>query len=211
MDVLLIGIAGPSAGGKTTVTNLIRKEFSQDIVTVIAYDDYYKEQSSISLEERYLINYDHPNAFDSELLIKHIKMLKNGQVINKPKYDFVEHNRCKEFERIKATKIIIIEGLFTLLEKEMLELIDIKVYVEADADECFIRRLKRDIKERGRTPEMVMDQYLKTVKPMQERFITPTRKNADVIVLRGGENKVAIEMVTHLINNHLQKGENYGR
>lgn len=211
MDVLLIGIAGPSAGGKTTVTNLIRKEFSQDIVTVIAYDDYYKEQSSISLEERYLINYDHPNAFDSELLIKHIKMLKNGQVINKPKYDFVEHNRCKEFEQIKATKIIIIEGLFTLLEKEMLELIDIKVYVEADADECFIRRLKRDIKERGRTPEMVMDQYLKTVKPMQERFITPTRKNADVIVLRGGENKVAIEMVTHLINNHLQKGENYGR
>ena len=207
MDVLLIGIAGPSAGGKTTVTNLIRKEFDDDIITVIAYDDYYKDQSTIELEERYKINYDHPNAFDTKLLVKHLKKLKNVETINKPKYNFVEHNRETETETIIPTKIIIVEGLFTLLEKELLDLINIKVYVEADQDECFIRRLKRDISERGRTLEMVMEQYLNTVKPMQERFITPTRKNADVIVLRGGENIVAIEMVTHLINNHLTKGE----
>ncbi len=207
MSLLLIGIAGPSAGGKTTVTNKIMENFSESEVTKISYDDYYKDQSHLSLEERKKTNFDHPNAFDTDLLIEHLTALVNGEAIEKPTYDFTVNNRSNEVEVLKPSKIIILEGLFSLLDDRLLELLDIKVYVEADPDECFIRRLIRDRNERGRSTQSVIDQYIKTVKPMQERFIEPTRKVADVVVLRGGENAVAIEMVSQLIKSHLEKGD----
>ncbi len=207
MSVLLIGIAGPSAGGKTTVTNKIISNFDPSEVTVITYDDYYKDQSHLPLEERKKTNFDHPNAFDTDLLIEHLRSLINGEKIEKPIYDFKVNNRSDETEVVKPSKIIILEGLFTLLEPSIRELLDIKVYVEADPDECFIRRLIRDKNERGRTTESVINQYIETVKPMYERFIEPTRKFADVIILRGGENAVAIEMVSQIINSRIDKGE----
>lgn len=207
MSVLLIGIAGPSAGGKTTVTNKITDNFKDSEVTVITYDDYYKDQSHLPLEDRKKTNFDHPNAFDTDLLITHLKQLISGEKIEKPIYDFKVNNRSDETEVVKPSKILILEGLFTLLDQEIRELLDIKVYVEADPDECFIRRLVRDKRERGRTTDSVIQQYIKTVKPMYERFIEPTRKFADVIVLRGGENEVAIEMVSQIIKSRLDKGE----
>lgn len=202
---LIIGIAGPSAGGKTTVTDKILEQFPENTITVIKYDDYYKDQSHMSMDERVKTNYDHPNAFDTDLLIADLMKLRQGMAIEKPVYDFVEHNRSEVTERIEPGNIIIVEGLFTLLESRIRELLDIKVYVTADSDECFIRRLKRDTVERGRTTESVIEQYLTTVKPMKEKFIDPTSKYADVIVLRGGQNLVAIQMVTHMINDHINK------
>ncbi len=207
MSLLLIGIAGPSAGGKTTVTQKIMENFSDSQVTLISYDDYYKDQSHLTRDERKLTNYDHPKAFDTDLLVEHLTDLIKGKKIQKPIYDFTVNNRSKQTETLEPSNIIIVEGLFTLYEKQLRDLIDVKVYVEADADECFIRRLIRDRNERGRSTQSVIDQYLTTVKPMQERFIEPTRKFADVIVLRGGENGVAIEMVSQMINKQLEKGD----
>lgn len=203
MSILFIGIAGPSAGGKTSVTANITNNFKDEDITVINYDDYYKDQSNLTMEERYQTNYDHPNAFDTELLIKDLQSLKQGLSIEKPLYDFVTHNRSNQTEVVQPSHIIILEGLFALLDEEIRSLLDIKVYVEADADECFIRRLLRDRNERGRSTLSVVNQYLETVKPMQERFIEPTRKYADVVVLHGGKNVVAVEMVSKLIENHI--------
>lgn len=206
-NVLLIGIAGPSAGGKTTVTEKIYDKFSTtNHVTVISYDDYYKDQTNMTMEERVLTNYDHPNAFDTDLLIEHLQTLKSGNTIDKPIYDFVEHNRSVECETIESSRIIIVEGLFTLLDKDIRELLDIKLFVEEDPDVCFIRRLKRDMAERGRTVDSVMKQYMDFVKPMQEQFIEPTRKYADVILLHGGKNIVAVDMVSNMIESYIQKG-----
>lgn len=205
MGILFIGIAGPSAGGKTSVMENITKNFKEEHITVISYDDYYKDQSHLTMQERYKTNYDHPSAFDTDLLLNDLTKLKKGEAIDKPVYDFVEHNRSNKRECVNPSSIIIIEGLFVLLDLEIRSLLDIKVYVEADADECFIRRLQRDKKERGRSTQSVIDQYLTTVKPMQERFIEPTRKYADVVVLHGGKNRVAVEMVSHLIENHIKK------
>lgn len=196
---IVIGIAGPSGGGKTTVTRKIVKEFNDQVV-VINLDDYYKDQTHLSFDERVTQNYDHPNAFDVELIISDVRKLVNGEDIDKPVYDFTNHTRSEEHEHVKSKKIIIIEGLFTLLFDELRELLDIKVFVETDPDVCFIRRLVRDMNERGRTQESVINQYLLTVKPMQETFINPTRKNADIVVLHGGENQVFINMITNTIS-----------
>ncbi|MGL5020438.1 MAG: uridine kinase [Mycoplasmatales bacterium] len=205
--VLLIGIAGPSAGGKTSVTEKIYDKFSAtNHVTVISYDDYYKDQTKLTMEERIKTNYDHPNAFDTDLLVKHLNMLKNFKSIEKPVYDFVAHNRSSNIEKIENSSIVIIEGLFTLLDNDIRKLLDIKLYVEEDPDICFIRRLQRDMNERGRSLDAVINQYTKFVKPMQEQFIEPTRKYADLILLHGGKNIVAIDMVGHMINNYIEKG-----
>lgn len=205
METLVIGIAGPSGGGKTTVTKLISEKYTQGEVSVISYDNYYKDQSDMPFEERVNLNYDHPSAFDTDLLLAQIKALKSGQAIDMPTYDFAKHTRAEETILLKPTHIIIVEGLFPLLEEEIRELFNLKLYVETDSDICFIRRLHRDIKERGRDIDSVTKQYLDFVKPMYEQFIAPTRKNADLVVLNGGENGVAIEMITNYIDTHVDR------
>ncbi len=203
MDTLIIGIAGPSAGGKTSLTNKINDNLDHSDVIIIKYDDYYKDQSDMSFEQRLETNYDHPSSFDTELLISDLKKLKEGKTIEKPLYDFKEHNRKKETEIVEPKKVIILEGLFTLLDEELRDLLDIKLYVLEDSDICFIRRLLRDTKERGRTIDSVIEQYTKTVKPMQEKFVDPTKKYADLIVLRAKENDIAIKMIIDRIKKEL--------
>lgn len=209
MKTMVIGIAGPSAGGKTSVARAIQQGVKADQVLILKYDDYYKDQSDIPLEERILTNYDHPNAFDTELLIEDICKLKEGKQIEKPIYDYQYHTRKKETEIIKPHPVIVIEGLFTLLESELRDKLDLKIYVNEDSDICFIRRLKRDTIERGRTAESVIKQYIETVKPMQEKFIENTKKYADVIILRGKENQVGIKIIVNDIDKFLntKKGE----
>lgn len=207
MVKLIIGVAGPSAGGKTSVTNKIKDMFKDKSITVISYDDYYKDQSEMTMDERVKTNYDHPNAFDGELLVEQVTKLRGGTAIKKPTYDFSAHNRSEVVQTVEPTRIIIIEGLFTLLDQSLRDLLDIKIYVETDSDECFIRRLNRDIVERNRTMESVINQYLTTVKPMQVQFIEPTKKFADIIVPRGGDNDVAIDLIQikikHLLRHEL--------
>ncbi len=200
-DYLIIGIAGPSAGGKTTVTEKIKETFGDDVV-IIKYDNYYNDQTHLSFEERIKVNYDHPNAFDTELLLEHLQLLISGQTVKIPTYDFSSYNRSDIVNEVKPKKIIIIEGLFTLLEESIRNLLDIKIYVETDLDICFIRRLKRDIDERGRTLDSVISQYTEAVKPMHEKFINPTRKYADIVVLNGGKNPVVNNMINSMITNH---------
>ncbi len=203
MQSLIIGIGGPSAGGKTTLTNRIKENLNHDEVEIIKYDDYYKSQDHLELEERYKTNYDHPNAFDTSLLIEHLHKLKSGQGIQKPLYDYIKHTRKKETEKIEPKKVIILEGIFTLLDEELRDLLDIKLYAAEDSDICFIRRLIRDTKERGRTQESVIEQYTKTVKPMQEKFVSPTKKYADIIILRAAVNDIALDMIIDQIQKRL--------
>ncbi len=207
MSALLIGIAGPSAGGKTTLTEKIEKGLDDNQVAMIKYDDYYKDQDHLPFEQRLKTNYDHPNAFDTDLLIKDLKDLKSGKKIQKPLYDYTNHTRKKEVEEIEPKKVIILEGIFTLLDEELRDLLDIKLYILEDSDICFIRRLQRDTKERGRTIESVINQYITTVKPMQEKFVEPTRKFADIIILRAGENEIAIKMLIDRIKKELEQKE----
>lgn len=204
---LVIGIAGASASGKTSLTKELVKRVGEENINIIRYDDYYKNQSGIPLEERIKTNYDHPDAFDTDLLISDLKKLKAGETINKPLYDFNNHTRKKETEKMQYKPVIIVEGIFTLLEENLRILLDIKLFTYEDSDICFIRRLNRDIKQRGRTIDSVVQQYMNTVKPMQEKFIEPTKKYADMIILRGRENHVAIDMVSQNIKENLDKGE----
>lgn len=203
MNILLIGVAGPSAAGKTTFTEKVKETLQTEDVLVIKYDDYYKNQDDILLEERIKTNYDHPDAFDTKLLIEDLKKLKSGIGIDKPLYDYKNHTRKKETERIEPKKVIILEGIFTLLNERLREILDIKLYVGEDSDICFIRRLLRDTKERGRTPESIIEQYINTVKPMQERFVSPTKNYADLIILRANENQIALDMIVDKIKKEL--------
>ncbi len=203
MDNLIIGIAGPSAGGKTTLTEKIQERLQNKSVVVLKYDDYYKSQDHLSFEQRLKTNYDHPDAFDTELLLKDLKSLKEGKSIKKPLYDYKNHTRKKEVETIEPQKVIILEGLFTLLDQRVRDLLNIKLFVYEDSDICFIRRLKRDTEQRGRTIQSVIDQYVQTVKPMQETFIIPTKKFADIIILRARDNEIAIKMIIDQIQKEI--------
>lgn len=207
MSVLIIGIAGPSAGGKTSLTQKIEQSLEAKQVVMIKYDDYYKNQDHLEFEQRLQTNYDHPNAFDTELLIQDLTRLKQGETIDKPIYDFTKHTRKKEVEQIEAKKVIIVEGIFTLLDEKLRSLLDIKLYTSEDSDICFIRRLQRDTKERGRSIESVINQYISTVKPMQEKFVTPTQKFADIIILRAKENEIALKMIIDRIKKELEDKE----
>ncbi len=201
-DYFIIGIAGQSGSGKSTVAKLISEHF-EDKVNIIRFDDYYKDQSNIEFEERLKVNYDHPNAIDIDLLFEHIIELKNGKSILKPEYDFTLHTRSENSCEVTPKKIIVVEGLFPLLEEKIRSLLDLKIYVETDSDICFIRRLTRDTEERGRSQQSVVDQYLKTVKPMQEQFIIPTKKYADIVVLHGGKNPIVISLIIEKIKSIL--------
>lgn len=203
-DILVIGIAGGTGSGKTTLTNQIVSSF-QDHVTILKHDNYYKAHDDMTYEERSRLNYDHPNAFDTDLMIEHLKALKAGETIQCPVYDYKIHNRSKDTITIVPEKVIIVEGILIFENKELCEMMDIRVFVDTDADIRIIRRIKRDVLERARSLESVINQYIDTVKPMHEQYVEPSKKNANIIVPEGGYNKAAMDMLQNQIRSHLKK------
>ena len=207
MNVLTIGIAGGSGSGKTTTAHKITQKVGPHRIAFIEMDSYYTDLSHLPAEERAQYNFDHPAAFDVELFIEQLKMLKNGMPVEKPLYNYVTHSREKETVRVFPQPVIILEGLMLFENKALRELIDIKTYVETPADIRFIRRLIRDLKERGRSAESVVAQYYKTVRPMHQAFIEPTREYADIIIPWQDYNDVAVDMVIHRIEARLSKSD----
>lgn len=199
-DITIIGIAGGSASGKTTVASRIKEEFKDD-VELICHDYYYLAHNDIPFEERVKLNYDHPNAFDTERLISDIKQLKQGIAIERPVYSYTQHTRLAETVRVEPRKVIIVEGFLIFDNPELLSLMDIKIFVDTDADERLIRRILRDVQERGRSLESVITQYSTTVKPMHEQFVEPSKRHADVIIPYGGQNEIALSMLLDKIRN----------
>lgn len=204
---VIIAVAGGSASGKTTVVEEVISKLKKEFVVVIMHDDYYKEHNHLSLEERKMVNYDHPDSIDNELFLKHVNKLLKGEEINKPIYDFNAYSRLEKTEKITPKKVIILEGILVLTDKRIRELADIKLYVDLDSDMRFIRRMERDIKERGRTVESVVDQYLKTVKPMYHQFVEPTKRYADVIIPNDHKHDVAVDIIVSKINTILGEEE----
>jgi uridine kinase len=197
-DGVIIGIAGGTGSGKTTLISRIEEEF-KDQVTIISHDFYYRKNSHMPFDERAKQNYDHPNSFETDLMISHIQSLREGKAVYRPVYDFVQHDRTDETVMVKPAKVIIVEGILIFENKELLDLFDIKVFVDTDADVRIIRRILRDVKERGRSLESVINQYLTTVKLMHEQFVEPSKKYADIIIPEGGFNTVAIQMLNERI------------
>lgn len=199
---ILIGIAGGTASGKTSIAQKIRDLFSNTrSVIILRMDDYYKDRSELSMEERAKINYDHPLAFDTDLCISQLKDLLNGKAIDKPLYDFTVHNRSSQIEHIEPADVVIIEGLFVLENEVMRSLEQIKVFVDTEADIRFIRRMIRDVRERGRTLDSVVDQYVNTVRVMHETFVEPTKRFADIIIPEGASNLVAVDLLATKIRS----------
>lgn len=201
MDTIIIGVAGGTGSGKSTFTNRL-KAFFGDRITVIYHDNYYRQHDEIPFEERKLINYDHPDALETDLLVRHLQELKEGRSIECPIYDFARHNRSNKVVEIKPSRVIIVEGILILQDARLRDLFDIKIYVDADADERILRRALRDMKERGRDLDNIIEQYLTTVKPMHYMYVAPTRYLAD-IVINSGFNDVAFDIVKNKIQNIL--------
>lgn len=204
MKIMFIGIAGGTGSGKTTVAHNIKEKIGEDIL-ILDMDSYYKDNSHIPFEERLKINYDHPDAFDIPLLKSHIESLLRGEMVKKPIYSFVEYTRLKDYEEIKPKRIIILEGIFALFFEDLRKLMDIKIYVDTDADIRLIRRLLRDIKERGRTIDSVIKQYTEVVRPMHIQFVEPTKRFADIIIPEGGFNIVAVDVVVSRIKEFFRE------
>jgi uridine kinase len=202
-EPLFIGISGGSGSGKTTIVRRIFKEVPERSIAIIEHDAYYKDQSNITYEERCKTNYDHPFAFDTDLFVEHIKELKKGSVIQKPIYDYSTHNRKKETIKVEPKEIIIVEGLLVFYEERIRDLLDIKIFVDTDADIRILRRINRDMRDRGRSLESIMNQYMSTVRPAHEQFIEPTKKYADIIVTEGGNNLVAVDLMVTKIKSLL--------
>ena len=198
-DICIVGIAGGSASGKTTIVNNIKELFQNDI-ELISHDNYYLSNDDKTMEERVKLNYDHPSSFDTDKMIEDVKKLKAGEVIYRPVYDYTQHTRAEEVVEVQPKKVIILEGILILEDPRLRDLMDIKVFVDTDADERLMRRILRDTQERGRTVESVLNQYVTTVKPMHEQFVEPSKKYADIIIPRGGENKIGI----HILQEHLK-------
>ncbi len=205
-DIMVIGIAGGTGSGKTTITRKLIESFGPD-VSVIHHDNYYKAHHNMSYEERTRLNYDHPNAFDTELLIRDLRRLKRGQTIQCPVYDYTIHDRTDKTVTVKPTRVIVVEGILIYESRELCREMDIKIYVDTDADVRILRRIVRDVRDRGRSLESVIDQYLTTVKPMHEQFVEPSKRRADVIIPEGGQNKVALEMVIERVRAHLAQNQ----
>ncbi|MBQ7499842.1 MAG: uridine kinase [Clostridia bacterium] len=201
---MIIGIAGGTGSGKTTITRSIVERFG-DNVTVLYHDDYYREQHSLSYEERCKINYDHPKAFDTELFLSHLDKLRSGEQIFSPVYDFTIHDRSDKTKPVTPAPVIIVEGILILAERALTDRMDIKIFVDTDADVRILRRLARDVKERGRSIDSVIGQYLNTVKPMHEKYVEPSKKMADIIVLEGGRNAVALDLIMNKIDTFLKE------
>lgn len=200
----IIGIAGGSGSGKTSVTSKILKNLEGYSVALIEQDYYYKDQDHLSFEERLKTNYDHPLAFDNDLLIQNLNDLRNGKTVKVPTYDYTNHTRSKKTITFEPKDVIIVEGIFALENETLRDLMDVKIYVDTDADLRILRRLVRDIEQRGRTMESVIDQYLTVVRPMHNQFIEPTKRYADIIIPEGGSNEVAIDIMTTKIQSLIQ-------
>ena len=204
MKSVIIGIAGGSGSGKSTFTNRIKQYFGDD-VAVIYHDNYYRRQDGIPFEERVKVNYDHPDSLETDLLVEHLKKLKDGRVIECPVYDYKVHNRSRDTITVAPSKVIIVEGILIFENKELCDMMDVRVFVDTDSDIRLIRRLQRDVLERARSLESVINQYMNTVKPMHEQFVEPSKKNANIIIPEGGYNKTAMEMLQNHINSHLKR------
>ena len=203
--MIIIGIAGGTGSGKTTVVTKIANNLPQKNLTILPQDAYYKGNSNLSFEERKKINYDHPNSIDFDLFLNHIQELKKGNAVNQPIYSYSTHSRSEDYKVVHPKDILIVEGILVFTNEELRNLCDIKIFVHADADERLIRRIKRDITERGREIEEVLTRYEKTLKQMHNKFIEPTMKYADIIVPVGGENKVAIDVLVSMIKEKIGK------
>ncbi len=204
--IMVIGIAGGTGSGKTTITKRLIERFGGD-VSVIHHDNYYKAHHDMPYEERALLNYDHPDSFDTDMLIEHLKLLKEGKSIQCPVYDYSIHDRTDQTVTIRPTRVIIVEGILIYENRELCDQMDIKIFVDADADVRILRRIVRDVRDRGRSLESVISQYLSTVKPMHEAFVEPSKRRADVIVPEGGHNLVALDMVIQRVRAHLESEE----
>ncbi len=210
LDPIIIGIGGGTGSGKTTVAKEVLKHFPEESVVILHHDSYYLDRSGMRPEEREQINYDHPDSFDNALLIAHLSDLKGNRAIEKPIYDFETHTRLAETIRVRSARIILLEGILVLASAQLRGLMDIKLYVDTDADERFIRRLRRDIGQRGRSVDQVIEQYLKTVRPMHLQFVEPSKRYANVIIPEGGLNVVAVDLITTKIRDILaQHGEDH--
>lgn len=203
-NIYVIGIAGGSASGKTTIVNNLYDFFKNDI-ELLSHDCYYKAHNDMPLEQRSKLNYDHPTAFDTDLFISDLKKLKNNEAVQRPVYSYSDHNRTAETVTVYPKKVILVEGILILENKELRDLMDTKIYVDADADERLMRRLLRDTKERGRTIDSVIEQYTSTVKPMHEQFVEPSKKYADIIIPRGGENLTALNILKEHLTIQLKE------
>ena len=201
--MLIIGIAGGTGSGKTTVVKKIIESLPPGEVVLLPQDSYYKDNSHVPVEKRQYINFDHPDAFDTDMMIEHLRLLKQGVAIECPTYDYTVHNRAEEVLRIEPKKVIVVEGILIFQSKRLCEEMDIKIFVDADADVRLCRRIRRDVKKRGRTIDSVIEQYLTTVKPMHEQFVEPSKKNANLIVPEGGKNLIALEMIINRIQRHI--------
>ena len=204
---VIIGVTGGSGSGKTTVSRAIFEQLHGHSLLMLQEDSYYNDQSDMPFEERIKTNYDHPNAFDTELLVKQLKDLLDWKTIEKPIYDYTEHTRSSEVEKVEPKEVIILEGILVLNDPALRDLMDIKIFVDTDDHIRIIRRIQRDIEERGRSLQSVIDQYKSTVKPMYHQFIEPTKRYADIIVPEGGENQVAIDLLVTKVRDILRKRE----
>ena len=201
--VMVIGIAGGTGSGKTTITRKLMQRFGAD-VSVIYHDNYYKAHHNMPYEERAKLNYDQPDAFDTDQLIEAVRALKRGRSVICPVYDYSIHDRSEKTVTVKPAKVVIVEGILIFENKELCSLMDIKVFVDADADVRILRRIVRDVRDRGRSLESVVNQYLSTVKPMHEKYVEPSKRNADIIVPEGGHNRVALELLMERVRAHLE-------
>ena len=206
-NIIVIGVAGGTGSGKTTLVKALMNRFGENI-TVLSHDNYYKQHNELTYEERAKLNYDHPDAFDTDMMIEHLRLLKQGVAIDCPTYDFTVHNRAEGILHIEPEKVIVVEGILIFQDLELCREMDIKIFVDTDADVRLCRRIRRDVRKRGRTIESVIDQYLTTVKPMHEQFVEPSKKNADLVVLEGGKNLVALEMIIDRIQRHIDNDSN---
>ena len=203
MSIIVIGVAGGTGSGKSTLVKRLQEAFKDDDVATLCHDYYYKAHPELTYEERTKLNYDHPKSFDTDMMVEHIEALKNNVPVERPVYSFVEHNRTDEKVLVKPSKVIIVDGILIFENKELRDLMDIKVFVDTDADIRLARRILRDVRERGRSMESVITQYTSTVKPMHEEFVEPSKKYADVIIPEGGFNSVAVSMLIHNIRSLL--------
>lgn len=202
-NVLVVGVAGGSGCGKTTLTNNLLRRFSGQI-SIVHHDNYYRAHDDLTYEERSRLNYDCPEAFDTGMMVEHLQLLREGRAIHCPVYDFTVHNRSSETEMIEPKPVILVEGILIFADEALRNLMDIKVFVDADPDIRLARRVLRDTEKRGRTVRSVMDQWQQTVKPMYEKYVEPCKRDADIIIPRGGKNTVALELLTGRIEKHLQ-------